>query len=149
MVRGPAADRGGVGARRTRRPERFALPLGRHEPRSHVFAAAPRWRDPGQLAGAHRSLGRVSRVVQRLVRRELLPGLTGAEPARTPGRNAASEPRRRLAPRRPVEPRRPPLVPAASPTLLRLRRAARSGRRLTTRLVRPRGDAAREGRLAP
>jgi formylglycine-generating enzyme len=45
--------------------------------------------------------------------------------------NAAGQPRRSLAARRPVERGRPPLLAAAAPALLRLRRAIRPRRRVT------------------
>ena len=59
--------------------------------------------------------------------------------AQSPGRNPrrcglgdpARQPRWSLAPRRPVECRRSPLLPAAAPALLRLRRAIRPRRRVT------------------
>ena len=51
--------------------------------------------------------------------------------AESPGRNPPRQPWRSLAARRPVEHGRSPLLPAAPPALLRLRRAIRAGRPVT------------------
>src|SRR5262249_31056698 len=59
-------------------------------------------------------------------RRRLLRDRACEEPARPGIRNAAREPGRSVAPRGPVESRGAPLVVAAAPEVLRLRRPARA-----------------------
>src|SRR5438552_18363870 len=81
-------------------------------------------------------------MLRRLVRRRVLSRLAGTQPVRARERRTAREPRRRLAPRRSVEPRRAPLLAAAAPALLRLRRAPRP--RLPTSNTRE-SHAARAG----
>src|SRR5438067_1809925 len=73
--------------------------------------------------GLRQRSGRI--VPHGLVRRRVLSRLAGTQPVRARERRTAREPRRRLAPRRSVEPRRAPLLAAAAPALLRLRRAPR------------------------
>ena len=98
---------------------------------------------PRQPARPHRPVGRLPRVVRRLVRRGLLRRVARAQPARAGHGHAAREPRRRLAPRRPVEPGRPPLLAAAAPALLRLRRRAWPATpSCRYRLLRPRAETA-------
>ena len=137
----PPPDRGGVGARRARRPGERPLSVGRR-------AAGPLVRGPGGTAArpAARGTGsgqrlrpdgsrrRRPRVVPRLVRRRRVR--PGADP-RADGSARGLSPRvarRRLAPPGAVEPGGPPLEPAAPPPLLGLRlpgglRVPPSGRR--------------------
>src|SRR5206468_3951535 len=93
-------------------------------PARPLQSAAPRRLDAGQSAGAARPLGRLPRVVCRLVRRGLLRGVAGAQSPRPRPRHPPREPRWGLAARRPLEPGGPPLVAAAGAALLRLRSTA-------------------------